>query len=176
MPPNRPSLRINGPHGLIGLYMARTINYLSSYFSEHLKPQVDTDLVLFGKWEGTFICLGSPNSNLKTNEVINLKENGYLKFSDDGIYIINIKAGSKITVSKDNDYGIILKLNNPFFQGYTLFICAGLGEYGTSGSAYYLARYWQSLYKKFGNRPFGAIIEVRHGSDESARPIDYATD
>jgi hypothetical protein len=47
-------------------------------------------------------------------------------------------------------------------------VCAGLGEYGTSGACWYLANRWEELQ---GANEFGIVVEVELGSDESARKI-----
>ncbi len=53
-----------------------------------------------------------------------------------------------------------------------LFICAGLGEWGTSGATYFLFDRWNELNKRFKKRKnFCLIIEVDVGSDESASEI-----
>jgi hypothetical protein len=68
-----------------------------------------------------------------------------------------------------------LKIKNPHSKGYSLLICAGLGEWGTSGSAWYLSRYWKKLAKKFLANDFIIVISVARGSDESAS-ILYSSD
>jgi len=50
---------------------------------------------------------------------------------------------------------------------------AGLGEWGTSGSAWFLAMKWKELLKRSKGRDFGAVIRVRQGQDESAEIIDF---
>jgi len=69
------------------------------------------------------------------------------------------------------DKGLIMKLPNPLFPNHTLTVCAGLGEYGTSGAAFYLSRHWEELYKRYKGQPFCVIVAVSPGSDESAKEI-----
>jgi hypothetical protein len=65
------------------------------------------------------------------------------------------------------DYGIVLKIPNLRFPGQFFFVCAGLGEWGTSGASWYLATKWRDLQSEFGDA-FGVVVEVEIGSDESA--------
>ncbi len=73
--------------------------------------------------------------------------------------------------NRSHDHGILLRIKNPYHQQHYLFICAGLGEWGTSGSAYYLFHHWKKLYKKHKQRNFCKIIAVALDSDESAHEI-----
>jgi len=52
--------------------------------------------------------------------------------------------------------------------------CGGYGEWGTSGAAWYLARRWRDIYKKFGNKSFAIFVKVEGQRDESADPIIMA--
>jgi hypothetical protein len=61
-----------------------------------------------------------------------------------------------------------MKLGNPYFPGNALFMCAGLGEWGTSGAAWFLARHWRDLSCRFGSNPFFLVLRVSIGSDHSA--------
>jgi len=65
---------------------------------------------------------------------------------------------------------MVLKVTNQRFPGCFFFVCAGLGEWGTSGAAWYLATKWRDLQKEFGNA-FGIVVEVELRSDESARRV-----
>ena len=65
-----------------------------------------------------------------------------------------------------------MRLQNPYHSDHKLFVCAGIGEWGTSGAAYYLFKNWRKLYKRFGAKTnFVLIIKVDNNSDESAREI-----
>jgi hypothetical protein len=68
--------------------------------------------------------------------------------------------------------GVLMRLQNPYHPNHKLFVCAGIGEWGTSGAAYYLFKNWRKLYKRFGSKTnFALIIKVNINSDESAREI-----
>ncbi|MFH0883676.1 MAG: hypothetical protein V2A56_11875, partial [bacterium] len=62
-------------------------------------------------------------------------------------------------------------IKNPFFQDKWIIICAGLGCYGTSGSAFILSKSWKSFWKRYKNNDFCAVVRVKYGSDESARIV-----
>ena len=115
---------------------------------------------------------GSSDSNIKTYDIERLKEQSFYKFDfmENGFrgWIIGNK---KYSIQNDRDYGIILKLKNPFCKEHFLFVCAGIGEYGTSGSSYYLYNRWKQIYKEYKEKEFCKIIEVKVGSDESAREV-----
>ena len=56
-------------------------------------------------------------------------------------------------------------------QNRTWIAVAGLGEWGTSGAAWFLARNWKEVEKIYKQKPFGLIIKVRAGKDESAQLV-----
>ncbi len=63
-----------------------------------------------------------------------------------------------------------ISLPSQRFRGSFVFVCAGLGDWGTSGAAWYLAANWNDLRSRYGES-FGIVVEVDIGSDESARPV-----
>lgn len=69
------------------------------------------------------------------------------------------------------DYGLILKTHPVQFPNRTWLMCAGFGEWGTSGASWYLANQWETIRKQVKSRPFAAVVRVRHGQDESAECI-----
>lgn len=120
------------------------------------------------RWNGTFISLGSSYSNIKTDDIKHLPENPWLA-NDAGEF--TLKDGTIIKMEQRYDRGLIMKLANPHAQGHSVIVCEGLGEWGTSGSAWYLATHWRTLSRRFGNRPFAIVVRVTIGTDESAREI-----
>jgi len=120
------------------------------------------------KWNGTFITLGSSYSNIKTDDIKNLPENLWL-VDDAGKF--TFRDGTAIQVEQRYDKGLVMKLNNPHTDGQTLIVCEGLGEWGTSGSAWFLASQWRKLSKRFGKNPFLICLSVTVGTDESAREV-----
>jgi hypothetical protein len=74
------------------------------------------------------------------------------------------------------EYGIILKIHPTQFPERTWIACAGMGETGTSGAAWFLARKWKELEKRAdGAGRFFALIAVEQGKDESAVVIKFGS-
>jgi hypothetical protein len=120
--------------------------------------------------------MGSSDSNIKSREILELEENEYCDFAvaNDGSPAIKKEGVEGFFVPSRNpprDYGLIVKLPNTRYPGHSLIVCAGLGEWGTSGAAFYLSQNWRRLSREHPNRAFGIVVEVIPGSDESAREI-----
>lgn len=150
------------------------INTLSTYRKEAVPVQ--DDAAAFPYLNRTFVAFGSPSSNEISRLILKESENKFLEFVQEDIDTVYIRdkknnkkfPGPKSSLSKD--YGILVKIPNTRFKGRFFFVCAGLGEWGTSGASWYLANKWNNLRKEFGDA-FGIIVEVDKGSDESARRV-----
>jgi len=157
---------------ILGYCSARAAAYLINKLASVRKITVrvisDTDIEVASKWDGTFINLGSSASNIKTDSIKHLPENTW--FLDD-LGKFTFKDGRDLEIDASGDKGIILKLVNPHFPGHSLFVCAGLGEWGTSGSAWFLSTHWRMLSRRFGKHPFLIALSVTPGNDESTREI-----
>lgn len=163
--------QIPGAYGdLLGYCTARGAGYLINHLARlrDISIRVVSDGHAASEWEGTFINLGSSYSNMKTDHIKKLPENPWL-FDDLGKFIF--KDGKEIVIDQNGDKAIILKVANPYFPGYALIVCAGLGEWGGSGSAWFLSTHWRRLSRRFGRHPFLVVVNVASGSDESAREI-----
>lgn len=171
--PNQPLV---GADNVLGINVLRVVSYVAAVFSvyrQSINPiAVVTDEHVAELWDATFICFGSADSNIKTYDIENLPEQIFYTRDWDfwGMPIFKIGVKS-FSIHQYKDYGILLRIRNPQYPEHYLFICAGHGEWGTSGSAYYLFHHWKELYKKHGQQDFCKIIEVDMGSDESAREI-----
>jgi len=156
--------------GLVPECSARGAAYLIDTFRgiKGITTAAISDRSVAHKWDGSFISLGSSYSNIKSDDIKLLPENPWLE-NDAGEF--KLKDKTIITMDARSDKGIILKLPNEQFKGHTLVLCAGLGERGTSGSAWFLAKNWKLLSKRYGRRPFMLIISVTPPSDESAKEI-----
>jgi len=166
---------INGTDIVMGLCVTRFIQYASAASAkatksgDTLKVIPDSDAVR--KWDGTFICFGSSDSNAKTKEIEKLKENDFYNWTFNSEGHRCIRVGNKeynINPQEHKDYGILLRIKNPKKEGCYLFLCAGMGEWGSSGSAYYLFSNWETIFKNHKEKEFIKIIEVEAASDESA--------
>jgi hypothetical protein len=172
----KPDSPLIGEDNVLGVNVIRVINYVFATFSKYRKVtnpiNIITDEEAGKKWNGTFICFGSSDSNIKTYDIENLSQQSFYKFDfmPNGFRGFIIDNNTFLNKAK-KDYGVLLKLKNPYNQEHFLFVCAGLGEWGTSGSAYYLFEKWKQLYKRHKGRDFCKIIEVDIGSDESGREV-----
>lgn len=173
----KPNTPLIGEDKILGSCSVRVTKYSSSEFAlfrQKTNPvKVVLDEEVINNWEGTFICFGSSDSNIKTFDVESLNENNLYSFEFDqnGYRCFNIN-GLQYSINQNEDVGILFRLKNPYHKDDKLFICAGLGEWGTSGAAYYLFKNWRNLYKRFGSRTnFILVLQVDINADESAREI-----
>ncbi|MBI4686126.1 MAG: hypothetical protein HY755_13155 [Nitrospirae bacterium] len=153
---------------LMGYCSARASSYLIEKLSPYFKRGVGafSDEEVASKWEDTFINLGSSASNIKTDDIKHHIANNLFKEDINGV--IELKNGLSFKPDNRHDVGIILKIKNPHFNNYSLIVCAGIGEWGTSGAAWYLSRHWKKLSKRFLKSDFVVIVSILRGSDESA--------
>lgn len=156
---------------MLGYCSSRGAAYLIDSLGKvrDISLHVVSDYVVASEWKGTFINLGSSASNQKTDHIKHLPQNLWLREDINGPF--QFKDGSEINMDDRIDKGIVMKLPNPYFPGYALFICAGLGEWGTSGSAWFLSAHWRKLSSRFGKNPFLIVVSVSKGSDETADEI-----
>jgi hypothetical protein len=109
-------------------------------------------------------------TNIKSDDIKKLPENQWLE-NDMNKYIF--KDGWETKFDNKDDKGIVLKIENPYSPGHSLVVCSGQKEWGTSGSAWFLAKHWRTLRRRFGKSPFLIVINVSIGSDESAHEIKF---
>jgi hypothetical protein len=165
-----------GEDQVLGVNVVRVIAYVSALFSQYRAGgrsiQFQTDEAVASRWDGTFLCFGSSDSNIKTFDIELLRQQTFYNFEFGPGGYRQIRAGNRVfTIQTKKDYGVLLRLRNPHHSEHWLFVCAGLGEWGTSGSTYYLTDKWSQLYKQHRTSSFVKIIEVDIGSDESAREV-----
>lgn len=166
-----------GEDKILGSCSVRVTKYSVSEFAlfrQKTNPvKITLDEAVMNNWEGTFICFGSSDSNIKTYDIESLNENNLYSFcfGQNGIRCFNIRSDN-YSIDSTGDIGILMRLQNPYHSDHKLFVCAGIGEWGTSGAAYYLFKNWRQLHKRFGSKTnFALIIKVDFNSDESAREI-----
>jgi len=146
---------------------------LSNFRSKEKKIKVVLDEEVMNSWDGTFFCFGSSDSNIKTYDVENLPQNNLYSFGFDSTgfrcFIIN---GKQFSISNRKDKAVLARFVNPHHNEHYIFVCAGLGEWGTSGATYFLFDRWKDLYKRFKkNQNFCLILEVDLQADDSAKEI-----
>jgi hypothetical protein len=171
------TLRIAGPSGdVLGDCEVRSISYLLATLSKYRQQPVaiESDVVAYPKLSRSIVSLGSPASNEVTEIILSEPNNRFVAFDQDesGPFIYVMRQDLKARAfqgSPKKDMGLVLKIRNERFPGHYFFVCAGLGEWGTSGAAWFLAMRWREL-DDLGEE-FVRIVEVEIGSDESARPV-----
>ena len=157
----------------------RGAKYLTSMFAiaDGCTPSLVSDLDVDMDLNMSFICLGGPASNYKTYDVINNPANNFIKLEHNGFVTAQTQR-PLMSYDPMYDYGLILKIKPAQFKKRIWVICAGIGEWGTSGSAWFIANKWRSLlvrnlnfYNPIGISDcnnFAAIVKVCRGQDESA--------
>jgi hypothetical protein len=152
-----------------------------SYITNSIRPYrtravgVVDDVTAFANLNRSIVAVGGPFSNEVTDLILREPNNRFVEFGQEGgvAFIRDKRSDTKFESAQSpvrKDYGVILKIPNLRFPGYHFFACAGLGEWGTSGAAWYLSRQWRRLQSEFGG-PFAVVVEVEIGSDESARRV-----
>lgn len=165
-----------GEDNVLGINAIRVVNYAVSLFSLYRKYddplRISLDEDIRDLWNGSFLCFGSSDSNIKSFDIENLHNNNFysLQFNAQVQRCFNVR-GEEFSITNEEDVGVILRLRNPYHPEHSLFICAGLGEWGTSGSAYFLFHHWEAIYKQVRGHNFCKVIRVRFRSDESAREV-----
>jgi hypothetical protein len=171
-------IRISGPsENVMGDSEIRSASYLVRELSRGLKSaiEIEPDNRAFSRLNRSVVALGSGGSNEVTRLILQEPNNNFFDFKQEGreVFIHHKNTGKKYVGFRPpmaKDYGIIVKLPNLRFPGSLFFVCAGLGDWGTSGAAWYLASNWNNLRSQFPEA-FGVVVEVDIGSDESARVI-----
>lgn len=131
-----------------------------------------SDIKAFEDLDFTFISMGSPASNEITGFAMREPFNQFYAFGQENeeTFIRAIPDNRRYRPTH-KDCGIIMRIRNARFPKQYFFVCAGLGEWGTSGASWYLATHWVQLYKEFKEDDFAIVVEVDVGSDTSASRI-----
>jgi hypothetical protein len=148
----------------------RAAKYVSESVAANglLPPRVLSDSDVASRLDLSFVSFGGPLSNFKTRDALDspnsiVSINGQFQRRGTGKPLVTIEPGF--------DYGLILKIHPSQFPERTWIVCAGLGEWGTSGSAWYLGKKWKELHAFAGADDFVTIVKVRPGQDEYAEPV-----
>ncbi len=160
-----------GGEDLVALASTRAAGYINEKLPKlkRLKIMVSSDQEIASKRDGTFVCIGSSGTNIKSDQIKHSPENIFL--GDDLGNVIKLRNGKEFNITDREDKAYIMKIINPSFPDNASIVCAGLGEWGSSGAAWYLSKNWKLITRKYGNKPFLLILSVEHGSDESAHEI-----
>jgi hypothetical protein len=150
----------------------RAAKYLAATIGKEAKlsPVLSSDIETKGKLDVSFAAFGGPLSNYKTRDVIENASNNLLKF-DNNIFTSATSGESVVPFERNFDYGLILKIHPAQFPHRNWFVCAGRGEWGTSGAGWYLANKWKEIHKFAGDSTFAIVVRVKRDQDESAEPV-----
>jgi hypothetical protein len=152
----------------------RAANYLSSSIGANVRntPVLRSDADARALLDLDFVSFGGPRSNLKTADCQSNSPNTLALFDQMGSGFIAISNRQPLVQFQSGfDYAMILKVRPSQFPNRVWFACAGIGEWSTSGAAWFLANKWQEIRRKAGTRPFAAMVRVRPGQDQSAEMV-----
>jgi len=149
----------------------RAIGYLVYTFGEmvNIPPTIGSDVETDEKMDMSFISIGGV-TNLKTCDVLRDDSNHFLDFDKRSI----VHRSSRLPIIEfrsDVAYGLIIKTNPHSNPERAWICCAGFGERGTSGAAWFLATKWKDIGKWAKKGPFAIITKTEVNSDESTVPI-----
>ena len=150
----------------------RAVKYLSESIAENgfSSPRVLSDFDVESRLDLSFVSFGGPLSNFKSRDALD-SENSFVEIDEQGQFRRKSTGELLVTIEPDFDYGLILKTHPSQFPKRTWFVCAGLGEWGSSGSAWYLGKKWTELQAFAKADDFVIIVRVRQGQDEYAESI-----
>jgi hypothetical protein len=155
----------------------RGIAYLAELFGKAraCTPSLTTDNDVVSRVDLSFISLGGPGSNFKTEDTLAHPSNTLITMNSAGfVNPTTQQPVADITLNGRFDYGIILRISPAQHQSRTWIVCAGLGEWGTSGASWFLSNKWPQLFWHVLRRrrqDYAALVRVRRGQDESAEII-----
>jgi hypothetical protein len=181
---------VSGPDFVIGEGDALALSLIQSLLGRiPKKPEkiiIERGDEELNKWGVNSFCIGAHNG--KTRVILTKFQKKYFLFDNNYTVITRpdsptetyeqtgepLRRGVYITQHGDTeptDYGIILKLKDEFHHDdKVIFVIAGIGPAGTSGSAYYLLTHFKEL-AKFGDE-FGILIQVPSGY-QSANKVNF---
>lgn len=156
---------------IVSFTETKSIKYLSETFGKvvNATPRLFSDEEIEEKLDISFCSIGGLN-NLKTKDILQSEENVFYYFDPSGpeVVIATKRDGKKFSVDGIYDYAFIIKIIPKNFPNRVWIAVAGLGEWGTSGAAWFLSKNWRKMPK---NKSFGMIIKVKGGQDESAEIV-----
>jgi hypothetical protein len=151
--------------------------YLAGLFGKAraCAPRINPDNDMVSRVDVSFVSLGSPSSNLKTEDTVGHSANSLVTMTTAGfVHPVSQQPVMPITPNAQYDYGMILRVCPTQHPTRTWIVCAGLGEWGTSGASWFLANkwldlFWHTLWRR--QKQYAAIVKVRRGQDESAEIV-----
>ena len=139
---------------------------------DKLKIRSDVELLGIEK-QSELVCIGA-GSNSITREFLTIIdppitfEQREVRIGEQvvqrmfGISIIDRRTNERWMSTDTHDYGLIIRLNNPFNSIAHFFILAGLGPSGTAASGYFISNQWRQIYKTLSslNKNYEAVRQV----------------
>jgi hypothetical protein len=144
----------------------RCISHLSHTLGNYSPslPHIKSDIDLDQRMDISFLSVGGLN-NYKSLDIMENPTNIFLEF---GRGIQSKTSGESIVNCEGKmDFGLIMKIHPENNQSRTWICVAGIGEWGTSGAAWWLSRHWKKIYIKAKNKSFACITKTIYGSDDS---------
>ena len=159
---------------LVSAAQTRGIKYIAEMFGKNVRvtPFLVPDNEIRDRMDISYCSIGGKD-NLKTNDALEDDENKFFDFdtTTNPVTIRVKETGERFCCRNNHDYAFIIKLRPKSLQDRTWVAIAGLGEWGTSGAAWYLAKNWKAIGSRYKRKSFGLIIRVKAGKDESAELI-----
>lgn len=152
----------------------RGANYLANAFGQFVRvaPSLLSDKATRPDLNLDFISFGGPDSNWKTRDCQTNNGNCLVSFDQRNQLFVRVSDGKPVVTMEDGfDYGLILKVHPSQFPSRVWIVCAGIGEWGTSGAAWFLANKWEEIRKDAKSRPFAAVVCVSREQDESGELV-----
>jgi hypothetical protein len=152
----------------------RAASYVSSSLGRDggASAEFSSDEVLAAELDIDIISFGAMN-NGKTLDLFSNDANDLAEYDvSAGIFVWKKDRSPLYSPRPHCDYGIIQKIHPKQFPDRTWITCAGIGEWGTSGSAWLLSKRWKKIAKQLcGQDRFVCVVEVEPKKDQSATLI-----
>lgn len=152
----------------------RAASYLASSMGRYAGIGVcfESDENLSARLNVDFVSFGGLN-NLKSKDAFNNEANDLIEFDPKAGFVFRGDGRPIASSLPEHDHGIILKIHPRQFPERTWVVCAGVGEWGTSGSAWFLANKWKEIESAVkSNSQFCCSIRVKTKQDESAEALE----
>ncbi|MFH1081301.1 MAG: hypothetical protein V1766_13770, partial [Pseudomonadota bacterium] len=127
----------------------RALTYIAALLGlpGKLRPLLVSDTEASSLLDSNLISCGGPGSNYKSEDTLASEANIFIRMSPNG-FSLPTGVNLPFTCSNEADHGFILRITPPEFPTRSWIVCAGLGEWGTSGSSWFLANKWQELVER----------------------------
>lgn len=158
--------------------LAHVLTLLGYVRSEKNMNYIDSRKFSESDLDSNIICIGGPNTNEATKKLFGRDIKFPYTFKGEKVKFEIAKADGKSWHSTEKaDYGLIIRMRNPFSSKKWVLILAGLGPQGTVGAGYYFSEEIKTIAKDFGKEEqFGIVVEVEKELDYrfGTRIVDYA--